>query len=78
MSAQVEHNRSSTKWSFYLVEQQNEVQGKCEEQSQKTQVVEVSGEVVLQKSNKKGRVLIQSSIMFQVTINMTVLANVSP
>lgn len=27
---------------FYLVEQQNEVQGKCKEQSQKTQVVEVS------------------------------------
>lgn len=26
----------------YLVEQQNEVQGKCKEQSQKTQVVEVS------------------------------------
>lgn len=34
---------------FYLVEQQNEVQGKCEKQSQKTQVVEVSGEVVLQR-----------------------------
>lgn len=38
--------------SFYLVEQQNEVQGKCEEQSQKTQVVEVSGEVVLQKRDE--------------------------
>ena len=33
---------------FYLVEQQNEIEGKCEEQSQETQVVEVSGEVVLQ------------------------------
>lgn len=33
--------------TLYLVEEQNEVQGKCKEQSQKTQVVEVSGEVVL-------------------------------
>lgn len=34
---------------FDPVEQQNEIQGKRKEQSQKTQVVEVSGEVVLQK-----------------------------
>lgn len=33
--------------SFYLIEKKNEVQGKCEEQSQKTQVVEVSGKIVL-------------------------------
>lgn len=37
----------------HLVEEQNEVQGKCEEQSQETQVVEVSGEVVLQKRGKQ-------------------------
>lgn len=35
-------------YSFYLVEQQYEIQGKCQEESQKAQVVKVPGEVVLQ------------------------------
>lgn len=52
MSIQIKHNHSNPKLSFYLVEQQNEVQGKCKEQSQKTQVVEVSREVVLEKREK--------------------------
>lgn len=39
--------------SFYLVEEQDEVQGKCQEESQEAQVVKVSGEVVLQGSDSK-------------------------
>ena len=60
---------------FYLVEQQNEIEGKCEEQSQETQVVEVSGEVVLQKRYmliSKLRVTLEKSILKQI------LADVSP
>lgn len=34
---------------FYPIEQQNKVQGKCQEESQEAQVIEVSGEVVLQR-----------------------------
>lgn len=36
---------------FYPIEQQYEVQGKRQEESQEAQVVEVSGEVVLHRLN---------------------------
>lgn len=51
-SCNLQHNYSNPKLSLHPVEQQNEVQGKCEEQSQKAQIVEVSGEVVLQKRDE--------------------------
>lgn len=38
------------KWS-YLVEQKNEVDGEAHKQSQETQVVEVSGQVVLKRKH---------------------------
>lgn len=36
---------------LYLVEEKNEVQGKCKEQGQKSYIVEVSREVVLVKTD---------------------------
>ena len=45
---QREHGPETIKTCFpYFVEQQNEVQGEGQEQSQEAEVVEVSGEVIL-------------------------------
>ena len=46
---QREHGPETIKTCFpYFVEQQNEVQGEGQEQSQEAEVVEVPGEVILQ------------------------------